>query len=194
MNSVWWDLWASFKAVSGPILSGVAFVLALLGPWYAPDATVRIGLIWLAVGGLIAIVILLTAGNMVAVTRRQSRGMLPRVRSAFVDELGPGGSDKPVTLLLDRSELFGINNLVTVYYTEHVGPGRDEVFEMFIGIGRVDTIQPNGRVQILVIAEMADKAELWQRIRKREPATLGQIVVRPSISINEAGLGVRSYE
>ena len=103
--------------MSGPILTGAAFVLALLGPWYAPNTTVQIGLLWIVVGGLIAFVVLLTAGNMVAITRRQSRGMLPRVRHAFVDEHAPGGSESPVTLLLDRSELFVINYLVTVYST-----------------------------------------------------------------------------
>jgi hypothetical protein len=48
VDSFWQDAWLSFKAVSGPILTGAAFLLALLGPLYAPAAVISISLIWVA--------------------------------------------------------------------------------------------------------------------------------------------------
>jgi hypothetical protein len=104
---------------------------------------------------------------------------------------GPSdGSERPLTLLLDRSDLFGISILVTIYYVEHLGLRRGEVFERQIGFGRLSNIQQDGRVQVLVLAELSTHAELWQRVRNREAPTLSQIVVKPSISLDEVGIEV----
>ena len=73
MNRFSGDCWLAFKAVSGPILTGAAFLLALLGPLYVPDQIVRVGLIWIAVGGIIALVGAMTLTNMLVVARRRSR-------------------------------------------------------------------------------------------------------------------------
>jgi len=84
--------------------------------------------------------------------------------------------------------------LVTVYYVEGFGAGRDEAFERVIGIGRVVNIQANGLIQVQVLREVSNHAELWQRIRNREMAVVGQIVVKPSIDFNQAGIEVRFNE
>ena len=129
MDSLWRDAWTSFKAVFGPILTGAAFVLALLGPFYAPAASVSLSLFWVATGGLILLTILLTAGNLVLVARRYARGRLPKVLYVSVPT-GPGdGTERQLTLLLDRSDLFGVSILVTIYYVEHLGLRHGEVFE-----------------------------------------------------------------
>lgn len=190
MDTFWRDAWASFKAVFGPILTGAAFVLALLGPFYAPSATVQLGLIWLAAGGLLMLTTLLTAGNLVLTARRYARGRLPKVLHVYVPAGPNDGTVRPLTLVLDRSDLFGVSILVTIYYVEHLGLRRGEVFERQIGIGRVANIQQNGLVQILVLKEVSSHAELWQRIRSREMAALSQIVVKPSISFNEVEIEV----
>ncbi len=180
MDSLWRDAWTSFKAVFGPILTGAAFVLALLGPFYAPAASVSLSLFWVATGGLILLTVLLTAGNLVLVARRYARGRLPKVLYARPVPAGPSdGRGRPLTLLLDRSDLFTISILVTIYYkAEHLGLRRGEVFERQIGFSRVSNIQQDGRVQVLVLAELSTHADL------------SQIVVKPSISFDEAGIEV----
>jgi hypothetical protein len=190
VDSFWRDAWTSFKAVFGPILTGAAFVLALLGPTYAPAASVSLSLIWLAIVGLILLTVLLTAGNLVLVARRYARGRLPKVLHVSVPAGPSDGIERPLTLLRDRSDLFGISILVTIYYVEHLGLRRGEVFERQIGFGRVSNIQQDGRVQVLVLAELSTHAELWQRVRNREAPTLSQIVVKPSISLDEVGIEV----
>jgi hypothetical protein len=136
----------------------------------------------------------LTAGNLVQIARGYARGRLPRVLHVSAPASSNDAVNRPVTLVLDRSDLFGVNILVTIYYVERLGPGRDEVFERQIGIGRVANIQQNGLVQVVVLAEVSTHAELWQRIRNREAAALSQIVVKPSISFNETGIEVRFNE
>ena len=179
------DAWLAFKAVFGPILTGVAFLLALLGPLYGPDQIVRVGLIWIAVGGIVALVGALTLTNMLFEARRKCRQPLPRTITA----LSEAAAD-PVTLILDPSELFGSNQFVSIYYNELLDVGRKEAFERLIGVGRVSNVQQNGLIQVMVLMELPIHSDLWQRIRNREVATLTQIVVKPSIPYDEAQIEI----
>ena len=55
----------------------------------------------------------------------------------------------------------------------------------------------HGRAEIVfgqVLREVPNQADLWQRIRKREMTTLGQVTIKPSISNNEAGIEVQFHE
>lgn len=179
------DAWLAFKAVFGPILTGAAFLLALLGPLYVPDRIVRVGLIWIAVGGIVALVGALTLTNMLFEARRKCRQPLPRTITA----LSEAAAD-PVTLILDPSELFGSNQFVSIYYNELLDVGRKEAFERLIGVGRVSNVQQNGLIQVMVLMELPIHSDLWQRIRNREVATLTQIVVKPSIPYDEAQIEI----
>jgi hypothetical protein len=96
--------------------------------------------------------------------------------------------------VLERSSLFGVSIFVTVYYVEGLERGRGEVVERAIGIGRVTNVQQNGLIQVLVLREVPNHAELWQRIRNHEKAILSQIIIKPSIDFNEAGIEVRFNE
>ena len=96
-----------------------------------------------------------------------------------------------VTLVLDRSELFGFDVLVTIYFTERFEQGGDQVFERLIGVGRVSNVQQNGLVQVEVLVEVAGHAEIWQRVRNREQSAIAQVVVKPSVPYNAVGLELR---
>jgi len=83
-----------------PVLVGAAFVLALLGQLWVPANVVQISLIWLVVSGLLALIVLLTAGNLVVEARRYGRGRLPKAVHAFVPTSADGTMGTPVTLVL----------------------------------------------------------------------------------------------
>jgi hypothetical protein len=89
---------------------------------------------------------------------------------------------------MGRSRQFGVNILVIVYYEERLEAGRGETFERKIGIGRVVNIQENGLIQVLVLREVSNHSELWQRVRNHEIATLSGIVIKPSIDFNAIGI------
>jgi len=89
--------------------------------------------------------------------------------------------------VLERSELFGVNILVTIYYSEHLDAGGGEVLERAVGVGRVINVQQNSLIQVRVLAEVSANAEVWRRIRNREPAALYQRVVKPSVFSDAAG-------
>jgi hypothetical protein len=46
----------------------------------------------------------------------------------------------------------------------------------------------------VVLKEVSNHAEIWQRVRNREAAILAQIVIKPSIDFKEAGVEVRFDE
>ena len=98
-----------------------------------------------------------------------------------------------MTLLLDRSDWFGTGHAVSVYFFELIEEGRGVGFERLIGLGKVDSIQ-SGRVQVLVVRELDGYAELWQRIRRQDGATIARVVVKPSVPYNETRVEVRFNE
>jgi len=129
------------------------------------------------------------------VARQQARHRLPRTRAALLFGGDPSvAGEPPVTLLLDRSDVFGSNLLVTIYYNEPLNVGGAESFEWLIGVGRVSNTQEDGRIQILVLSELATHVEIWQRIRRREAGVLRHVVVKPSVPYGEAGVEVRINE
>lgn len=180
------DAWASYKAVVGPLATAAALLLALLGSFWDPGIKVSVGLIWLSVLLLVVVSIFATLVKMTLTARRTAKAGPPRAIHAFAPT-----PDYPVTLVFEASRLFGVNIFVTLYYIEVLGPSQREVFERMIGVGRVVNIQEGGLVQVLVLKEMLAHADLWQRIRNRETATLGQVVVKPSIHDNTAGIEVQ---
>jgi hypothetical protein len=130
-------------------------------------------------------------GNLILVARHHAHGRLPEVLHASVPETGEEVLDAGVTLVMEASNLFGVNIFVTIYYTEPLDWGADEVFERAIGIGRVANVQQNGLVQVLVLRETPSHPEIWQRIRRRDTVTLSQLVIKPSIAFSDAGIEVR---
>jgi len=67
--SIWQDLWASFKAVFGPVATLAALALAVWGGLYPPAAAVQISIIWIVVAVIVVVMALATAWDMVAGTR-----------------------------------------------------------------------------------------------------------------------------
>ena len=170
-------------------MTGAALLLALLGSFWDPGIKVTVGLIWLAVFVLAFASVVATLVNMTLLARRLARAGPPRAVHAFASDQA-----SPVTLVLGKSALFGVNIYVTIYYIESVSPGQDFVFERTVGIGRVINVQENGLIQVVVLREMPHHADLWQRIRSREMTTLGQVTIKPSIDFHEAGVEVRFNE
>lgn len=103
-------------------------------------------------------------------------------------------TNQTLILVMERSRQFGVNILVTVYYEESLAAGRAEIFERTIGIGRVINIQENGLIQVRLLREVSNHGDLWQRIRNRDTTTLSNVIIKPSIDFNDAGIEVRFNE
>jgi hypothetical protein len=190
VNGFWRDAWTALKAVGSWITASVAFGLALLGSIWDPGIKVQVGLIWLAVFVLAVLAVLAATINMAVTARRNAQAPPPKAMHVVVPVSAGQGMATPLILIMERSRLFSVNTLVSIYYVDETGPGRDDVFEQSIGIGRVANVQENGRRQVQVLKEVANRADLWQPIRNREMAVVGRTVIKPSIDFNEAGVEV----
>lgn len=193
MESLWRDTWASFKAVSGPVLTGAGFVIAIFGPLYLSGTSVQINIIWLVVGLLATLALTLTAANMVMVARRLARPDISRAKRLLVRS-GTADEKQLVTLVMGRSRQFGLNVLVTIYHEESLSAETSEILEQAIGIGLVINTQDNGLIQVRVLREEVIHAQLWTRIRDSVMSVLRHVIIKPSIDFNAAGIEVRVDE
>jgi hypothetical protein len=194
MGSFSADLWKSFNRVQGTLLSVLSLLLAIASFFYTPAAEIRFNWKWVFVGLPIYAAICATLIDMLIRARGHSRVRLPRTRHVVINEGRGSDAFTTIILVLEASELFGVNILVTIYYSENLGVGDGEIFERPIGVGRVINVQQNGLIQVLLIAEVPSHADLWQRIRRREVGALAQLVVKPSVFFDAAGIEVRVNE
>ena len=85
-------------------MTGAALLLALLGSFWDPGIKVTVGLIWLAVFVLAFASVVATLVKMTLLARRLARAGPPRAVHAFASDQA-----SPVTLILGKSALFGVN-------------------------------------------------------------------------------------
>jgi hypothetical protein len=152
MDSFKSDLWKSFNRVQGTLLSVLSLLLAIASFFYTPAAEIRFNWKWAFVALPICAAVCATLMDMLVRARRHSRVRLPRTRHVVVDEGRGSEAFTTIIQVLEASELFGVNILVTIYYSETLGVGDGEVFERPIGVGRVINVQRNGLIQVLLIA------------------------------------------
>ena len=76
--------------------------------------------------------------------------------------------------LLESSELFSYDTIVSFYYLE------DE-FEQLIAIGRVSNIQQDSKIQVEVIYLISDCKEILDRLANNDSTALEKTRVKPNI-------------
>lgn len=76
-------------------------------------------------------------------------------------------------VILEMSRLIGNDSVVSFYKKE--GP-----FEILIGAGRVNTVQSDGRIQVVVL-NTQNEIDFWSRVAGNDTSLLSEIIVRPSI-------------
>lgn len=186
MGGFWRDAWASFKATYGPVLTGVAFALALAAFFYVPGAAVTIGWKWLILAAALFVILVFTAWDMLASARSAARARLPRTLDAVDSGAKADRGAVPLLLLLESSSLFGPGVLVSVFHNERRSEKR--ILERLIGLGYVLNVQADGLIQVEILAETPHQAEIWRRIKSREISALREIVVKPSFPREGLGL------
>jgi hypothetical protein len=99
---------------------------------------------------------------------------MPKVRSAKESSSDIEGPRR-LTLLVDPSDLFYINTMVTLY-------GQENDFEIQIGLGYVETINDKKFIQVLVFEEPAGvNDEFWRGIAANKIDYLARLRLRPSV-------------
>jgi len=167
MGSFWAEAYNSFRSTGGFILTVVG---GAIGVWTVLFPTpFQVDVRWVLLIFILAYIASVTFADL-AKRALGSGYASPRVIVARRD-------GDVMLLLLAPSQAFGNNSVVSVYQ-------RESEFEIFIGVGRVNTIQQDGRIQVLIL-DQSNREDLWERICKPEVALLSTLIVKPTIPFEQ---------
>jgi hypothetical protein len=163
-------LWGAFVKVQGPLISCLS-LMAGIAPLLWPigsdsQVALKAVLAWALPTTMLGLVVVLTLAA--AFVQGRSLGQLPRVLH------GRAKADE-ILLLLDESELFGHNSLVSVYYVDA------SEFEELLGVGRVLNIQENRKIQVTFTAR--SNPDVTTRLASNDAAALRSIRVKPTVPV-----------
>jgi len=164
-------LWHNFLDIKGPLLWLITLGLAVLFRLVPLKAS--IGLDWAIPLMLILLVVILTLGKAAYELFEFAFKGLPKI--IVVQQQQKIGDEEPSFLcLLEPSELFSHGILVSFYHD-------DGNFEKLIGVGIVEHIREDKRIQVKIIAPAAGYEDLMERLKVSESELLKNVTVKPHI-------------
>jgi len=167
------ELYLSARRTTIAVIAVAGLAVAFL-PWWVTSST-AIGARWVILGATLAIIMVAILFDAAFRLNRRSRIPLPAVKKVL--SAPPSYKAKGPLLLLEPHALFSPGAAVSIY-------SKIDGFEILIGLGRVMTIQEDGRVQILVMQqENTPHGDIWERIQSDQHTAEG-LIVRPSVPIN----------
>lgn len=153
----------------GLILALVGIGLAFLFYLTTPNKVIPF---WVAAAIIIALLSLLfIALHALKQISQASPKVLPNLLAVL--EGKPKGT--PPILLLEPSELFGIDSVVSVYHKDIVNE-----FEILIGYGSVLTIQSDNKIQIQVDEWLPGNEDISEKVSQENGNILKGIIIRPN--------------
>lgn len=166
-------LWYSFLDIKGPLLWLITFSLAVLFRIFPLNK--MISLDWIIPIGLFCLVIIITIGKAAYDSYTSNSRGLPKL--ILVREY-PVPNESPMYLcLLEPSDLFSHGIMVSFYYD-------DGNFEILIGLGMIQHIREDKKIQIKIIAPVAGHEDLMERIKKNEGEVIKRVIVKPHVPQN----------
>ena len=157
------------KALS---VQAVVLGVAALGVGLFLQANIWNPINWLVFGLIAELFCIVVLASMLYEVWPFLRRTLPKVRSAGRIMIR---GEAFVQLLLEPSELFGFDSMVTAYR-------KNGDFEELVGIGHVSTIHETGRIQVLMdnVADSAD-GQFIQRLLDGNAEAISNTIVKPTV-------------
>lgn len=163
-------LWHSFLDIKGPVLWLITFALAFLFRIFQLNTTVSLD--WGLPLVLILLVVVVTIGKAAYDLFETASKGLPKL---IVVQQHKIGNEMPSFLcLLEPSELFSHGIMVSFYHD-------DGNFETLIGLGIVEQIREDKRIQVKIIAPTTGYEELMERLKRSESEVMKRIIVKPNV-------------
>ena len=173
-KSVWGLLWSSLIAVL-PSWVGVVVAIALsFVAWKIPPNT-PISVYWLVLILIVAILVMaicLKAANTAfeeyqKLRRRNIPGIL------FVQK---DPNTNSIICLLEYSELFAHDMVVSAYYTNASG------FEVLMAVGFIKNIQSDGKIQIVLDQPIPSYQDIFELLVNNNKSIIDKTIIKPGIS------------
>jgi hypothetical protein len=172
-NSFWGVLWSSFNAINGWFLgtSGIFIgVLLIRFPFNTPvplDVVLIIGFFT-----LLAFLILINALN----TSLQEYKKLKRRNIPSILFIQKEPNTSSVICLLEYSELFAHDMMVSAYYTNASG------FEVLVAVGFIKNIQSDGKIQIILDQPIPSYQDIFEQLVSNNKSIIDKTIIKPGIS------------
>jgi len=164
-------IWTSFSKVQGTVLTGLGIFATIILSF--PKVNSDPYLPWIIGGSLIAAAAILTFAHAAYRALRMSKKILPRVLMA--KRVSWKGQGSTILCVLEPSELFSNDTLISFYY-------KDDVCEGFIGYGTVINIQEDKKIQVTLEQILSEDDEMIQKLANNDSSLLGKIIIKPYIS------------
>lgn len=170
MRSFWELIYDSFIRINGWLFGGLGLALSVAALFFSPDTKVSVG--WFVALGSLSIVVFVVLYDASRISWKASQRGLPAVRRTLEPPEIYQGVEK--ILIVEPSELFGVDALVSIYTTE-------EEYERLIGIGRVLNVQTNGYLQVGISTLTETSDDLAGKLKGNDSAFLKRLLVKPSV-------------
>lgn len=160
----------SFLEIQGPLLWLVTFALAILFRIFPLNKTISLD--WAIPAFLALLVIILTVGKAGYELFNSSSKGLPR--PIIIKESRTVDAPPTFLCLLEASELFSYGIMVSFYYD-------DGDFEALIGLGIVEHIREDKRIQVRIVAPASGYEEIMERFKRNEAQVIKNVTVKPHV-------------
>lgn len=179
MKNYFFDLYQSFIRIHGVPVTLLGIGLGVVAFIYSPTDTVSLKVV--VPLGVVTFLMLTTLIDNSIQNFKKISNILPKVKQARIPTALYSGAK--AILLLEPSDIFAHETLVSVYFLEND-------FERLIGVGFIFTIQGNGLIQVLVNKAIDEQDEnIWESIRNNDVTVLSKLQVKPSIPKELNNLG-----
>ena len=174
-NKTYWGyFWYSFRKAYGGLMVAtglpISFIFWVFKSDYEVAISILIPICFLIIG------ILLTLSYMSYNLWENRKKNFPNIIHAR--ESTSAWKDYKVLCLLEQSELFSYNHVISVYHIDENG------YEILIGIGSVLNIQDDKRI-LVGISEVADgHKEIIEKLSRNDNSQLKKLKIKPNITID----------
>lgn len=170
MKSFKKHIYESFTRINGWLTGSIALVLSIAVMFFTPETKVLVG--WLVASIIFSLLFLAVLFDAAYAGWSASQRGLPEVRRTLEPPLNY--TDIAIILLVEPSDLFGVDVLVSVY-------AKEDEYERLIGIGRVLTVQTNGYLQIGIFTITEPNADIIMKLNNNDASFLKKLLVKPSV-------------
>jgi|SRR6266498_3710719 len=163
-------LWQNFLQIQGPLLWIITFSLAVLFRIFPLNKAFSLDWGIPAFLALLVVIITITKAGY-ELFESASKG-LPKL--IVVKESRVGDRPPSFHCVLEPSEMFSYGISVAFYYD-------DGNFETLIGIGIVEHIREDKRIQVKIIAPVEGYEELMDRVKRNDNEVVRNVTVKPHV-------------
>ena len=191
-NNFWGRIWYSFNKIQSALITFVGIFISIILALYPAKSQISLGIVIVVV--LISLLIIVTMINAFNTLLAEYKNLNQKLETVEQDNeelqkiaqtrLIPKilladnrqiNDTSGIFCLLEKSELFSYNIVVSCYYTDDGG------VDVIIGVGSVINIQENGKIQIFINDYNNDYRDVLDKLANNDRQILSKVLIKPTM-------------